>query len=98
MAVTGLKIIIQRAAWAEFAFPRHGTLLPAIQPASDDLQQRNGSRNRIQKAATPVEWKMGNNVENANARTTRMRLEKREAACLLGEQIVADLKQGERLV
>ncbi|KAK9297119.1 hypothetical protein QLX08_009056 [Tetragonisca angustula] len=81
MAVTGLKIIIQRAAWAEFAFPRHGTLLPA----SDDLQQRNGSRNRIQKAATPVEWKMGNNVENASARASRMR----EAACLLVEQILA---------
>lgn len=59
MAVTGLKIIIQRAAWAEFAFPRHGTLLPASQPASDDLQRRNGSRNRIQKVATPAEWKMG---------------------------------------
>jgi len=27
MAVTGLKIIIQRAAWTEFAFWRRGTLL-----------------------------------------------------------------------
>lgn len=56
MAVTGLKIIIQRAAWAEFAFPRHGTLLPdqASQPTGP-ATIFNGSRNRIQKASN-VGW------------------------------------------
>lgn len=52
MAVTGLKIIIQRAAWAEFAFPRHGTLLPdQVSQPTGPATIFNGSRNRIQKAS-----------------------------------------------
>lgn len=68
MAVTGLKIIIQRAAWAEFAFPRHGTLLPdqASQPTGP-ATIFNGSRNRIQKASN-VGWMEDREVEGRGRR------------------------------